>query len=280
MRAKLPGYIPCNPRNASHLLFLALAALPLVCSPAGLCVPELLCSRRLQEAGGLKPLASFISQRERSFSLAPASQSGMPWWAPHKAGALELVPGVRLCFFTGHMPSHGQVKWQPKSPALYSHWKLVPCLDLRSLWFDPVLPKARLSSLLVSMKNAPIIAPDGTQTNLGCQLWPTGFQGLCLTSMLFPSVPIEFYEVILLRWFWWEIIFSFTQHHGHYIFLALLIHSTSFYWVPAVCMRHFSVYQGGIHFCLINICWESTSYVTSTFQDNEHVISLRWYSGL
>lgn len=59
-----------------------------------------------------------------------------------------------------------------------------------SHWPDPVLPKASLSSLLVSMKNASVIAPDGTPTNLDRQLRPTHFQGLDLTSVLFPLLPI------------------------------------------------------------------------------------------
>lgn len=123
------------------------------------------------------------------------------WLQPHS----QVLPGglhprlrlwsysLELSFVFSQAKFLEMGKWNgsPSPQPSVNHCKLVPCLDLRSHWFDPVLPKVSLSSLLVSMKNASIIAPDGTQTNLDCQLRPTHFQGLCLTSVLFPPLPIK-----------------------------------------------------------------------------------------
>lgn len=124
-------------------------------------------------------------QRKAPF-IALATLSGAPWWAPYRASGVRLFPwGLRLC-----PPGDGRSARQPRWAALQPH-RLGLCSARGNHWLDPGLPEASMSSLLVNMRNAPIRAPDGTQTNLGCRLRPAHFQGLGLTSVLFPLVAIE-----------------------------------------------------------------------------------------
>lgn len=156
---------------------------PLTCPPARLRLLSLLCGRRWHRTGGLEP---------RGFFHAPSAEKG----AFHRR---SLTVG---CSLVGSLQSIGcralplgfvfvsSWRWQKHRAALQPR-RLGSCSACGSLWLDPGLPEASLSSLLVSMRNAPIRAPDGTQTNLGCQSRPAHFQGLGLTSVLFPLVAIE-----------------------------------------------------------------------------------------
>lgn len=117
------------------------------------------------------------------YSLVGSSENVGPW---------ASSPGVGICFLTGHAPGNGRRKKQPKSAAPSA--TTAGCFSAPPIevnWFDPLLCKASLSSLLASVKNASIMAPDGTQTNLDRQLRSTQFQGFGLTSELFPLLPIQ-----------------------------------------------------------------------------------------
>lgn len=104
--------------------------------------------------------ASFMSQTHRKEPFTGSSlivrYSLVGWTQSQSSGAIPRC--LPLFPHRPSVPGNGRVNRQPKSPALCSHRKLVPCLDLRSHWSDPVLPKASLSSLLGNMKNASIIA--------------------------------------------------------------------------------------------------------------------------
>lgn len=89
-----------------------------------------------------------------------------------------------------HAPGNGRRKSDPSRQLPLQPLEVTLVLTHRSHRFDPILPKASLHSLLVSMKNASVLAPDGTQTNFDHQLRPTHFQVFGLTSVLFPLVPI------------------------------------------------------------------------------------------
>lgn len=102
MKAKLLGYFPCNPSNASELLFPLLAAFLLRLSP------RVGRSRSCSAVGDCTELvdsshrASFVSQVQRKEPfIAAASWSGIPWGAPHKVWALWLFPGVCACCLVG-----------------------------------------------------------------------------------------------------------------------------------------------------------------------------------
>lgn len=117
------------------------------------------------------------------YSLVGSSENVGPW---------ASSPGVGICFLIGHAPGNGRRKKQPKSAAPSA--TTAGCFSAPPIevnWFDPLLSKASLSSLLVSLKNASIMVPYGTQTNLDCQLRSTQFQGFGLTSVLFPLLPIQ-----------------------------------------------------------------------------------------
>lgn len=186
MKAKLLGYFPCNPSNANELLFPLLAAFLLRLSPrpsAGLgaaLLSEIARSWWIQATG----LPSRAKCRERSLSSLQPRGQVFPGGLPTKCGPSGSSPESAPVALWGGRRKQPARSAPSAAPAGFG------AQAGGSHWSDPVVPKASLSSLLVSMKNDSVIAPDGTQTNLDRQLRPTHFQGLGLTSVLFPLVPI------------------------------------------------------------------------------------------
>lgn len=172
MKARLLGYLPCNPSNASELLFPLLAAFLLRLSPCPSAGPgaallsEIARSWWIQATG----LLSRAKCRERSLSSLQPHGQVLPGGLLTKRGLSSSSLESALVSLWG-----GRRKQQPRSAPSAAPASWFGAQPRGGHWSDSVLPKASLSSLLVSMKNASVIAPDGTQTNLDHQLRPTHF---------------------------------------------------------------------------------------------------------
>lgn len=105
----------------------------------------------------------------------------------------------------------------------------------RSHRFDPILPKASLHSLLVSMKNASVLAPDGTQTNFDHQLRPTISSIWSDISVISLSTHLalrdDLPEMILMR----NNIFLYTAPQS--LFLGIFINSLNKLLLSSCCVH-------------------------------------------
>lgn len=119
MKAKLPGYIPCNSSNANKLLFPVLAVFLLRLSPclsAGLRAALLW---EIAQSWWTPAMGTLLwaKCRERSLSLLQPRSQVLPGGLLTKHRPWSSSPGVCICFLIGHDPGDGRRKQWPKSAA-------------------------------------------------------------------------------------------------------------------------------------------------------------------
>lgn len=206
--------------------------------------------------------ASFMRQVQRKEPfIAPASWSGTPCWAPHKAGASSSsLESVLSSLWRGRR--RRQPRAAPSAAPAGLVWCSTPGKSLAWPRSSQSQSEFFISEHEKCFSHSTRWYPNQFRSSAEAYSFPRTWSNISVISLTTHLALREgLKEIILMR----NNIFPYTGPL-HYFSSSLWIHPTSFHWVPAVYSRHFRVYQREILFSSTNICWKCMMYVPSTIQ--------------